>query len=231
MRSQMIRRPWRVSKSSISSTWSQCGNDVGGKAACCDGGGLLPQLLAQAAQEAVDLPGVAEHDARLDRLERAAPDGRPWPREAHAGQRGGALAERLESRSRFRRDHPAEVFALSRDDVVVDGRAEVDCDARAADAVVGGHGVRQPVGAELPRVVDADGHAGANRGTDESAVALEVPRAHLVVLLRERRHDARHDHGLDVREPQLAERQQRVVDQRQLIGGGGARGVEAPVLE
>src|SRR5215211_6205026 len=57
-------------------------------------------------------------------------------------------------------DRAAEVLAVGGDRVEVDPGAEVDYYAGAAEALVCGHRVHEPVGPNLVRVVDANRHAG-----------------------------------------------------------------------
>ena len=69
LRSQMSRRPLRVSSSSISSIVSQNGTIARGEAAGGDRLGRLAELLAQARDDAVDLRGEAVDDAGADRVD------------------------------------------------------------------------------------------------------------------------------------------------------------------
>ena len=67
---------------------------------------------------------------------------------------------------------------LARDDVEVDAGAEVDHHARPAEALVGGHGVHQPVGADLARVVDPDRHPGPQARAHHGHLVAEVALGH-----------------------------------------------------
>ena len=136
------------------------GHDVLGQAAGGDRRGVRAELAAQAADDAVDLPGEAEDDPGADRVDRAFADQRA------AARRGRCAAAwpRARSARRARSPRPGEMMPpryspVARDDVVGDRGAEVDADARPAEPLVGGDGVDEPVGAELARVVDADRHA------------------------------------------------------------------------
>ena len=94
------------------------------------------------------------------------------PRDARA-----ALGERRERDLDAGRDRAAEVLAVGRDGVEVDPGAEVDHHAAAADPVVGGDRVDEPVGADLVRVVDPDRHPGLGARGDEQAGRVEVALA------------------------------------------------------
>src|ERR687898_2953591 len=88
------------------------GHDPRRETARGDRGGLLAQLLAQPADDRVDLAGEPVHDARLDGLLRALPDRVPRLLYVHARQPRRARRERLQRDLDAGRDHTAEVLAV-----------------------------------------------------------------------------------------------------------------------
>ena len=97
---------------------------------------------------------------------------------SNAGQRRGALGERLQGDLDARGDDPAEVLALGGHGVVGDRGAEVHHHARPPEALVGGDGVDEPVGADLAGVVVADRHARLDAGSHREHLVPEVPLGH-----------------------------------------------------
>src|SRR4051794_29280938 len=180
-------------------------DDHVGQPARGDHRGLLPHLRAQPPDDPVDLPGVAVDDARPDRVDGRLADQRAWFDELDPGQPGGALGQGLERDLHARGDQCAEQRAVVGDHVVGDGGAEVDDDAGGADAVEGGDGVDEAVGAELARVVDADGHPGPHAGPDDHRVVVEVAPAHALPLDGERRDGRGDDRPLEVVEGHAVE--------------------------
>src|SRR5688572_24316789 len=96
------------------------GHDRGGVAARRYRRGLLAELLAQAAKDAVDLAGEPVDHARLDRFLRALADRVPRLLHVHPRQPRRPRRQRLQRDLDPGRDHAAEVLAAARHDVVVD---------------------------------------------------------------------------------------------------------------
>jgi len=90
-------------------------------------------------------------------------------------------------------DGAAEVFAARGYDFKAGGGAEVDHDAGAAVALVGGDGVGEAIGAQFRGIVDQDGHAGFDAGFNEERIDVEAGFADLA----QRGFDGRHDRGDD----------------------------------
>ena len=86
--------------------------------------------------------------------------------ERHLRQPRRAREERVHRDLDPRREHAADVLARGRDDVEVRRRAEVDDDRRRAVALARRDRVRDPVRADLARVVVADRHAGRDAGAE-----------------------------------------------------------------
>ena len=147
------------------------------------------------------------------------------------GSFAAARGQRVDRDLDARGDDAAEVLALGRDDVVVDGGAEVDRDARAAEPVVGGDRVDQPVGAELARVVDADRHAGPQARADGQHLVAEVARGHRDPLGLELRAPWTRRSRRQVAEADAAQLEQVAQRGAELVGGRVAHGREAPVLD
>jgi len=99
------------------------------------------------------------------------------------------------------------------------------------ETVVGGDRVDQAVGAQLARVVDADGHAGPQAGPDEDRVVAEVAVAHALVLGLELRDDGGDDRRVEVVEGQAAQVEQVREGGPELVRGRRAHGGKAPVLD
>src|SRR5215210_2182808 len=148
------------------------GHDGRREAARGDGRGLLVELLPDAAEDRVDLPGEAVYDARLDGLLGALSDRVAGLLDLHARKAGGSRREGLERDLDAGRYDPAEVLPRRRDHVVVDRGAEVDRDAGPAHAVVGRDGVDEPVRAELLGPVDPDRHSALDVRAHEQAAAV-----------------------------------------------------------
>ena len=175
-------------------------------------------------------PGEPVDHARLDRGLGGAADDLLGLRDVHERKACRALRERLQRDLDARRDDPSQVIAVLGHGVVGDGGAEVDHDARSLAALVGGHGIDQPVWADLTRVLDPNGHPDPERGADDQKSAVEITPRHLVVLVGQLGHHRGADAGVDVLEREARERQQAADLDRQLIGGGVANRDEAPVL-
>ncbi len=95
-------------------------------------------------------------------------------------QLGRRLVERVGRDGEPGRDDAARVLA-ARGDHVEGGRgAEVDDDRALRPALVGGHRVDDPVGADLARVLVQDRHAGLDAGADDQRLDVEVPAAELL---------------------------------------------------
>ena len=191
----------------------------------------LPQLVAHALDDAVDLAGEAVDHAGADRVDGRLADDRARLLEVDAHELGGALVQGLHGDLDPGGDDAAEELAVGRDDVVVDRGAEVDHHAGGVEAVVGGDRVDQAVGAELARVVDADGHAGLQAGPDEDRVVAEVAVAHALVLGLELGDDGRDDRRVEVVEGQAAQLEQVRERGPELVGGRRGHGGKAPVLD
>ena len=87
------------------------GDDRGRVAARGDRGGLLAELLAQAAEDAVDLAGVAVDHSRLDRLLRTLADRVAGLLDVHPRQPRRPGGQGLQRDLDPRRDHAAQVLA------------------------------------------------------------------------------------------------------------------------
>ena len=92
---------------------------------------------------------------------------------------------------------PPTYSPVGRDDVEVRRRAEVDDDARRAVALLRGHGVRDPVGPDLARVVVADRDPGADARAHDEQPARRPSAGELLVLADERRHRRRQADAVD----------------------------------
>ena len=206
------------------------GTIAGGEAAGGEQAGLA-ELLLDPPHDPVDQPGEAEDEAGLDRAAAGAADRRLRLGQVDARDAGGPLDQRGQRDLEAGRDRAAEVFALGRDGVEVDPGAEVDDDAGAAEALVGGDRVDEPVGADLERVVDPDRHPGLHPGPDREEPGVEVALGQLLVLGAERRHDRGDADRVDVVEADPAEREQAADPLGQLVTGRPGAGLKAPVLD
>ena len=199
-RSWMRRRPFRVSISSTSSIVSVKGTIAAARPPVASMRGVA-QLFLDAAHDPVDQAGEAEDDARLDRGAAGAADRRLRLGQFDAGDAGRAFDQGGQRDLEPGRDRAAEVLALGGDGVEVDPGAEVDDDAGAADPVVGGDRVDEPVGADFERVVDPDRHPGLDPGPDRQAARRrQVALGQLLVLGAERRHHRGDADRVDVAE-------------------------------
>ena len=165
-RSQISRRPVSVSRSSTSSIVSQNGTiawarppvaiSVGSPPSSASIRRAIPSISPAKPKitpdwiaPRVDLPIAASGSPSSIRADPRAALGQRRQRDLDPG-----------------RDRAAEVLAVGRDGVEVDPGAEVDHDAGAAEPLVGGDRVDEPVGADLVRVVDPDRHPGLHPGAD-----------------------------------------------------------------
>src|SRR3954468_569922 len=112
--------------------------DRGRQATGGDCGRLDSQLLADAAEDAVDLAGEPVDDPGLQGGLRAAADRIARSPDLDLDELRGTLRECIHRDLDSGRDRAAEVLAAGGDDVVVDARAEVDHHTRALHLVVGG---------------------------------------------------------------------------------------------
>ena len=136
------------------------------------------------------------------RSRRSARPGRPW-----------AAARRARSAPPSRSATPGPItpprYSPSSETAskVIAG-AEVDDGAGAAEAVVGGDRVDEPVGAELVRVVEADRHPGLHPRADHHAGGAQVPLGSSASTRGQPRHDRADDRGVDRAELDPAQPQQ-----------------------
>ena len=171
--SQMSLSPVSVSRSSISSTISQYGTIAWAWPPVAMKLRLGAELALDPAGDRVDRPGEPVDEPGLQALRGALADHAAGLAERLAEldrrELRGALGERLHRDRDAGADHAAEVLAVGRDRVEGDRGAEVDDGAGVAEAVVGGDGVDEAVGAELERVVEPDRHPGLDARADDQA--------------------------------------------------------------
>ena len=165
--------PVRVSRSSTSSIVSQNGTIAAREAAGRDERRRRSPSSASSRRAIPSIrPGEAEDEARTGSPPRVdlpiAASGSP---RSIRGIRGAALGQRRRARSRRPGPIAPPRYSPSAETAskLIAG-AEVDDHAGAAEALVGGDRVDQPVGADLVRVVDPDRHPGLHAGPDGQAV-------------------------------------------------------------
>ena len=206
--SQISRRPVSVSRSSTSSIVSQNGTIACARPPVAITVGSPPS----SASIRRAIPSISPANPKITPgLDRAA--GRPADRglglvELDPPDPGAALGQRGQRDLDPGCDRAAQVLAVGGDRVEVDPGAEVDDHAGVAEAVVGGDGVDEPVGADLVGVVDPDRHPGLHPGADRQAGRVEVARRHRLVLAAERRHDRRDADRVDLAALDPAQREQ-----------------------
>ena len=127
------------------------------------------------------------------------------------------------------RDRSTQVVAIGVDRVVGDRRSEVDHDHRAAVLGVRGKRVRDPVGANILRVVVADSDAGLDPGANHHRLALEVPARSLNQGGIDGWDDARDDDASDDVQLETAELEQLAQLHGHLVGGLFPARRDAPV--
>src|SRR6188472_2340820 len=103
------------------------------------------ELLAKPRDDAIDETGEAVSEPRLQRRLGAAADRDLGLGELKARQLRGPRGERLDRDLEPGGDDAAEVLTVGGDGVEVDRRPEVDRQAAAADLLVSGDGVDEPV--------------------------------------------------------------------------------------
>jgi hypothetical protein len=128
-----------------------------GEAAGCNCSRVGAELLANRGDDPIHLPGEAVHDTRLQRGDRRLADHARRLDEVDLAQARRAVEQRVHRDLDPRRQYPADILSSWGDDVEVRRRPEVDDDARRAVAVCRGHGIRDPVRADLARVVVTHG--------------------------------------------------------------------------
>src|SRR5262249_20845735 len=146
------------------------------------------ELLADPVDDRVDLPREAVDQARLERRHGRLRDHALRSGERHLRQARRAGEERVHRDLDPRREHTARELPCRRDYVEVRRGAEVDDDARHPVALAGGDCVRDPVGADLPRVVVPDRHAGRDARPEHEQVGAGPPIGKCLVLADELRH-------------------------------------------
>ena len=129
-------------------------------------------VLAALQRQGVDAHGIdAGRDVlqqlRADRFDRALPNRRSRRDILDSSQRGRPRDQRPRRDLETRRDHSTDVRTVWSNNIEVGRGSEVDHDGRAPISFPGSDRIDHPVGADLPRVVDLDRHAGSDAGTDD----------------------------------------------------------------
>src|SRR4051812_16831909 len=201
------------------------------QAASRDRGRLDAKLLADAAEDAVDLTGEAVDDSRSQRSLCVPADRGGRSLDLDLDQLRGPLREGIHRDLHTGRDRSAEVLALSGYDVVVDAGPEIHNHTRALDLVVGRNGVHQAVGPDLARVVRADRRAKLYPWCHEQEAPVEVALVEpdpLLVLLRDDRGD---DRAVDVVHAHSPQAQEGRDADGELVRGRRSRSREAEVVD
>ena len=185
---------------------------------------------AQAPDDPLDLAGEPVDDPAADRVDRRLSDQRARLGQFDLRQLRCPLIQRIDRDLRSGADDAAEVLAGARDRVVRDRGAEVDDHARVPHALVRGDRVDEPVGAHLAGVVDPDRHSGPDRRSDHEHLVPEIAASHRRPLLGELGHGRGDDRGVDVVEPESAQRKQVRQRRAQLVARRLADGRKPPVL-
>ena len=188
-RSQTSRRPWSVSSGSTSEIVCECGaiSSARPPVAIAIASGA-PSSSRMRLDDRVDLACEAVDHARLERRGRRLADHVLGRGERHPGEPGGAREQRVHRDLDAGREHAAHVLARGRDDVEVRRGAEVDHDRRRAPALARGDRVRDPVGADLARVVVADRHARRDARAEHEQLGARPAIGEALVLALQRRH-------------------------------------------
>ena len=191
----------------------------------------VPELLLQAADQALDQARVAVDDARLHGVDGVAPDHARGQRDLHPRQARGPAEERLGADLHARRDHAAQVLALGRDAVEGGGGAEVDDDHRAMGPLEAGHRVDDPIGADLARVLVEDAHPRLDAGADHQRLAPEGGAHEPRHGVGEGGDHAGDDGVIDAAEIDAAEREHLPNQHGVLVGGARSRALAADVVQ
>src|SRR5207248_7808294 len=126
-----------------------------------------------------DLAGEAVDHAGLQALDGVLADHPGWPDQLHLAQLGRAGGQRVDGDLDAGGERAAQVLAAGGDHVEVRRGTEVHDDRRAAVQGVRGERVRDPVGADLLRVVDRELYPGPDaRLQDLRRHAAVVPAQH-----------------------------------------------------
>ena len=196
-----------------------------------DGLGLGTQLGRDALHNAVDHADETVIQPGGDAAHRVRPDQFFGLAEIHHRQ-----ARRLGEQAGDRHpdagaDHAAQEFLVLRDDVEVDGGAQIDHDAGAAVLRETRDGIHQAVRAHFARVVVAHGDSEIGRVIHEQRLAVEVTLGHRLQRLIDGRNHARNDHVLHGRQIQLREREQVADQNAPLVGGLLLDGAQPPAAD
>ncbi len=164
------------------------------KAAGGDHHGCCVHLGRHAADHAVDEPGVAEDDARLDAAGGVLAD-HPLRGGENLDPRQlrGLHEESLRRDHDARADGAAQVGAVSGNGVEGGGRPEVDDDQAGGILGIRAHRVDDPVGPDFPGIAVKNGHAGRRPGIDPYGGVLQIFPAEGVENVDHGRHHARDD--------------------------------------
>ena len=153
------------------------------------GSRLVAELRPDPVDDPVDLAGEAVDEPRPERGLGRLADRRLGRDEVDLDEPGGTLEQGVHRDLDSWRENAAYVFALRRDHVEVRRRPEVHDDARRPVPLEGGDRVRDPVRADLARVVIPERNPSARpRTEDEQRHAL--PLRELLVRPHQRRHRA-----------------------------------------
>src|SRR5579875_2204347 len=124
-------------------------------------GGPAAHFGLQPGANAFHQGAITKKNARLELLYCVFSEDALRRRDVYARQHGGTLAQRVERDLEPREKHPPYVLPLFSHDLEVRGCAQVDNDSWASIELERCHGVGDPVGADLVRVVDQQRHARA----------------------------------------------------------------------
>src|SRR5437763_4591799 len=203
-------------------------DDERGETACRHDHRFGLELGGDPSYEAVDLPGEAVDDARLQRLDRRLPDDGARPDELNLEQSRGASRECVDGDLDSWGERTTEELAAFAHDVEVGRGAEVDDDRRPAEDVMRGERVDDPVGTNLARVVVEDRDAGLDPRLDDDGgnVCVVTVEDAPQFMQHSRNGRARSDTRrcwLVLQEP--------AEQQRDLVGGCASVGLDAPRLD
>ncbi|CDN41104.1 hypothetical protein BN871_AB_01020 [Paenibacillus sp. P22] len=202
-----------------------------GQAARRDDARIGSELLADPADDAVHLSGIAENDAGLHRSHGIAADDAARPDKLDSRQLGRFLVKRFRRDADARHDGAAQISAARIDIIEGRRRTEIDDDERRAVFLDAGDRIHDAVRSDLARILVPDVEARLDAGTDDERGVPKVVDRQLLQRPHERRHDRRDDDSVDGIDGNAGELEEVVHHHAVLVARRRAVGAHAPVME
>src|SRR5579884_1920974 len=140
--------------------------------------GFRTQLAAEPLEDAIDHARVTVVQTGLNTADRVRANQPFGFAKIDFGQPGGSGEQRGGGDPDSRADDAPQILGSRGDDVEGNGGAEVNNDTRATVTAISCDAVYHAVGADVARVVIANGQAGVGFGCNEERLGLEITVRH-----------------------------------------------------